>query len=396
MPRAYEVFISGLKGTHSIEKGIAYYYRGRYIYDTGGKPIAPAPFSTGNKAQVRDLRTNFSPPYRADDPTLAEETDTSALDWSKKREQKKRQGTHEQDHTPNTEGPSSEQSFEPSSLLPSAMMLFSNSDRQYNSSAHNLALSTPRSIFPNAPNSSMHTKLLPIPEHESFPNVPSHHLRRYAAWIQYRSKRQNSSQHRSSAPSASSTSPQLEYHDSLEPLPLPSSTTSFTTSFTTQVLRSRGTRPSSPPPGSRCRPCHPSSPQLHHPRPRPPPPPPHPRPGLRRCLDPIPHLSGVSSGWVGRQQKRAFERLLQNAERDAKAFVTAEPRMQRARLRAPTSTSRAGCKGFRYCRVENSGGTSATCANRAASSSARFSAFFNRRSSQQEQLQLQTLECSEP
>ena len=39
-------FISGIQGTHPIRVGIAYFYRGHYIYSIAGLPIEPQAFAT--------------------------------------------------------------------------------------------------------------------------------------------------------------------------------------------------------------------------------------------------------------------------------------------------------------------------------------------------------------
>ncbi|KNG46943.1 hypothetical protein DDE82_006356 [Stemphylium lycopersici] len=83
------VFISGLKGTHTLEKGVAYHYRGHFIYAyPAGNPIEPVPFSTKKGINIVGIAKDRAPGYDPKDPGLVYESSVRALDKSFAREWK--------------------------------------------------------------------------------------------------------------------------------------------------------------------------------------------------------------------------------------------------------------------------------------------------------------------
>jgi len=73
-----QVRISGFTGLHSVELGVAYWYRGHYLYGRLGNPVEPVPFTTKGPIQVRGILTD-APEYNANDSSLRSEKDVLAL-----------------------------------------------------------------------------------------------------------------------------------------------------------------------------------------------------------------------------------------------------------------------------------------------------------------------------
>jgi hypothetical protein len=74
------VYISGLKGQHSLETGVAYHYRGHYIYACPvGNPVEPVPFSTSRGVQLAGTARELAPEYDPAAPGLVLESTISAL-----------------------------------------------------------------------------------------------------------------------------------------------------------------------------------------------------------------------------------------------------------------------------------------------------------------------------
>jgi hypothetical protein len=89
------VFISSLQGHHSLEKGVAYHYRGHYVYSYPlGMPIDPVPFQTKQGINVKEKPLHSAPPYDPHAPGLVRESSLNALNktwaqmWSDQKERK--------------------------------------------------------------------------------------------------------------------------------------------------------------------------------------------------------------------------------------------------------------------------------------------------------------------
>ncbi|KAF2727430.1 hypothetical protein EJ04DRAFT_557404 [Polyplosphaeria fusca] len=74
------VHISGLKGVHPLEVGIAYYFRGHYVYSLLGCPIEPTTFcSDHGKPHISGVLQPTAPDFDPASPTLVEESKIAAL-----------------------------------------------------------------------------------------------------------------------------------------------------------------------------------------------------------------------------------------------------------------------------------------------------------------------------
>lgn len=77
---AQPVFISGLFGQHTLETGVAYYYRGHYVYACpAGMPIQPIPFVIKKGINIIGISANLAPRYNAGASDLVSESSISAL-----------------------------------------------------------------------------------------------------------------------------------------------------------------------------------------------------------------------------------------------------------------------------------------------------------------------------
>jgi hypothetical protein len=74
------VFISGLEGSHTLEVGVAYHYRGHFIYAyPAGNPIEPVPFSTKKGINIVGLVQDRAPIFNSKAPHLVPESEIAAL-----------------------------------------------------------------------------------------------------------------------------------------------------------------------------------------------------------------------------------------------------------------------------------------------------------------------------
>ncbi|KAH9877225.1 hypothetical protein IAQ61_002588 [Plenodomus lingam] len=81
--RQQPVYISGVKGQHSLEVGVAYFYRGHHIYSAAAaNPIDPIPFSTRRGISVVGVAQHLAPPYAPQAADLVPEASIRALHYS--------------------------------------------------------------------------------------------------------------------------------------------------------------------------------------------------------------------------------------------------------------------------------------------------------------------------
>ncbi|KAF1365475.1 hypothetical protein EJ07DRAFT_171400 [Lizonia empirigonia] len=74
------VYISGLKGHHTLETGLAYYYRGHYIYIyPAGNLIEPIQYSIRKGIMIQGIVSASAPVYDVDKEGLVDESSVSAL-----------------------------------------------------------------------------------------------------------------------------------------------------------------------------------------------------------------------------------------------------------------------------------------------------------------------------
>jgi hypothetical protein len=74
------VFISGIEGSHTLEVGVAYHYRGHFIYAyPAGNPIEPIPFSTKKGINIVGLVQDRAPIFNSQEPHLKPESEIAAL-----------------------------------------------------------------------------------------------------------------------------------------------------------------------------------------------------------------------------------------------------------------------------------------------------------------------------
>lgn len=86
------VYISGLAGHHTLETGLAYYYRGHYIYAyPAGTLIEPVPYSTRRGIVIQGIVSESAPVYDAKAVGLVEEGDIRALAASVENERRERE-----------------------------------------------------------------------------------------------------------------------------------------------------------------------------------------------------------------------------------------------------------------------------------------------------------------
>ncbi|KAF1959878.1 hypothetical protein CC80DRAFT_584583 [Byssothecium circinans] len=84
------VFISGFRGLHPIDVGIAYYYRGHDLYGPSRNPIMPVSFATKREIMIVELASDCAPAYDPNDPTLQDESKVMAFYKSKVSEWERR------------------------------------------------------------------------------------------------------------------------------------------------------------------------------------------------------------------------------------------------------------------------------------------------------------------
>jgi hypothetical protein len=81
------VYISGLRGDHTLETGLAYYYRGHYLYSfPGGTLIEPMPYSIKKGIMVHGMVSPSAPTYDGNSAGLVDEESVRALEASVKNE----------------------------------------------------------------------------------------------------------------------------------------------------------------------------------------------------------------------------------------------------------------------------------------------------------------------
>ncbi|CAO2647983.1 Nn.00g089050.m01.CDS01 [Neocucurbitaria sp. VM-36] len=74
------VYISGIEGHHSLEVGVAYHFRGHFIYSyPAGNPIEPIPFSTRKGITIVGTVQDRAPIYNSHAADLVQERDIAAL-----------------------------------------------------------------------------------------------------------------------------------------------------------------------------------------------------------------------------------------------------------------------------------------------------------------------------
>ncbi|KAF2787432.1 hypothetical protein K505DRAFT_396698 [Melanomma pulvis-pyrius CBS 109.77] len=73
------VYISGFHGQHAIEVGVAYWYRGHYIYGPARNPIEPLQFATKKGIMIAGTVIETAPPYVRSDQTCIMEYEVGAL-----------------------------------------------------------------------------------------------------------------------------------------------------------------------------------------------------------------------------------------------------------------------------------------------------------------------------
>ncbi|KAF2872156.1 hypothetical protein BDV95DRAFT_594415 [Massariosphaeria phaeospora] len=144
------VYISRLTGIHAVEIGVAYYYRGHYLYEPNGNPVVPVPFTSKREGfQMKRQPADSAPRYDAFAVSLVPESEVAAL-YHGVMNREYMPPTPETDSGSISEHPSP--SIEPSTGGPFTTQFFSPHDR-----ANFLANSAPgsRSHSPNySPNYS--------------------------------------------------------------------------------------------------------------------------------------------------------------------------------------------------------------------------------------------------
>ncbi|KAF2267955.1 hypothetical protein CC78DRAFT_590193 [Lojkania enalia] len=79
-PEDLKCYISGIEGLHPIRVGVAYYYRGHYIYGRSMNPLEPLPYSTKTKRMtIAGTIPGSAPPYDQHGMNLVRESDVGAL-----------------------------------------------------------------------------------------------------------------------------------------------------------------------------------------------------------------------------------------------------------------------------------------------------------------------------
>jgi hypothetical protein len=86
------VYISGLRGTHTLETGLAYYYRGHYMYAyPAGNLVEPIPYSTRKGIMIQGILDAGTPVYDASAEGLREEKEIRALEASVESEMQRKE-----------------------------------------------------------------------------------------------------------------------------------------------------------------------------------------------------------------------------------------------------------------------------------------------------------------
>lgn len=58
-----QVYISSFHSRHPIELGVAYWFRGHYLYSIAGLPIEPIPFATKKGVHIMGTTSETAPPF---------------------------------------------------------------------------------------------------------------------------------------------------------------------------------------------------------------------------------------------------------------------------------------------------------------------------------------------
>jgi hypothetical protein len=77
-------FISGIHGLQTLETGVAYHYRGHFIYSPALNPIEPIPFSTRRGINIVGRVLDSAPRYDADAGDMVHEVSLGALEKSRR------------------------------------------------------------------------------------------------------------------------------------------------------------------------------------------------------------------------------------------------------------------------------------------------------------------------
>lgn len=72
------VSISGIQGRHPISVGVAYWYRGHFLYGPHGNPVEPIPFAT-KEIHIIGTTIDTAPPYNPHSMDLEDEREIAAL-----------------------------------------------------------------------------------------------------------------------------------------------------------------------------------------------------------------------------------------------------------------------------------------------------------------------------
>ncbi|KAJ4993941.1 hypothetical protein SVAN01_00418 [Stagonosporopsis vannaccii] len=97
------VYISGLSGHHTLQIGLAYYYRGHYIYAyPAGTVIEPIPYSTRKGIMIQGIISESAPSYDSKAANLVEEESIRALTASIKGEKAAMSHTDSEEEPPPT------------------------------------------------------------------------------------------------------------------------------------------------------------------------------------------------------------------------------------------------------------------------------------------------------
>ncbi|KAF1947626.1 hypothetical protein EJ02DRAFT_390665 [Clathrospora elynae] len=90
------VYISGLQGHHTLEVGVAYHYRGHYLYAYPARtPIEPIPFSTKKGINLSGIVDDGAPVYNPKARHLVPESEIAALQRSCFHEQERQKEQEE-------------------------------------------------------------------------------------------------------------------------------------------------------------------------------------------------------------------------------------------------------------------------------------------------------------
>ncbi|KAH7380184.1 hypothetical protein BKA66DRAFT_587485 [Pyrenochaeta sp. MPI-SDFR-AT-0127] len=90
------VYISGLKGHHSLETGVVYHYRGHFIYTyPSATPIEPIPYSTRNGISLIGATRDRAPIHDPKATDLVAESDIAVLQRARIQEQEHQQQQEE-------------------------------------------------------------------------------------------------------------------------------------------------------------------------------------------------------------------------------------------------------------------------------------------------------------